>query len=246
MKRNNHLMIIVPVIVSLVLLCSGYSKSKMFAYEAEDRLQEGIKAFNQKKYREAYYILEPLAEKGEPIAQVLLGNFYLYGLGVSSNCHKACSWFEKAAKGGNSQAYAFLGDIYTFGKCGETDFKKAINYNLKGISLGNPLAANNLAWFYATVGYPGYQDPKMAIKYAQWAIRIVPYDGRYYDTLAAAYARDGQFKKAIETVRKAIILLRGMDSIPVTEKRKLEAQFINRLSLYMNGKSYIDISIRHR
>lgn len=246
MKRNNHLIPKVFVIVSLVLflLCCGNSQSKMFLSETEERLQDAIKALSQKKYTEAYGILEPLAKEGEPTAQLILGNMYYSGIGVSQNCNQAYSWFKKSAEGGNSQAYVFLGEIYEFGKCGETDFKKAIKYYLSGIALGNTLAANNLAWFYATVGYPEYQKPKEAIEYALMGVKANPSDGRFYDTLAAAYARDGQFEKAIETIKKATTLLKGMDSIPETEKRKLEAEFITRLSLYMNRKAYIDPSIR--
>ena len=244
MKKNNRLIIIVFVIVPLVLLCSGYCKSKMFLSETEGRLQDAIKALNQKKYTEALNILKPLAKKGDPKAQLILGDMYYSGIGVTPNCNKAHSWFKKSAEGGNSHAYAFLGEIYEFGKCGETDFKKAIKYYLRGIALGNTLAANNLAWFYATIGNPDYQKPKEAIEYAILAVKASPHDARFYDTLAAAYARDGQFEKAIETIKKATTLLKGMDSIPVSEKLKLEAELITRLSLYMDHKAYIDISIK--
>ncbi len=86
MKGNKHLKIIVLVIVSLVLLCIWYYNSKIFLSETEERLETAIKAFNQKKFAETYSIVEPLAKKGEPAAQLILGNLYYLGLGVSQNC----------------------------------------------------------------------------------------------------------------------------------------------------------------
>ena len=234
----------VLIIVSLVLLCSWYCNSKISLSDTEERLETAIKALNQKNYAETYSIVEPLAKKGEPTAQLILGNMYYKGLGVSQNCKQANIWFKRSAEGGNSQAYVFLAEFYEYGKCGETDFKKAIEYYLRGIALNNTLAANNLAWFYATVGYPEYQKPKKAIVYARQAVKANPYEARFYDTLAAAYARDGQFIKAIEIIKKATTLLKGLESIPETEKRNLEAEFITRLSLYMNNKAYIDMSIK--
>ncbi len=173
-----------------------------------------------------------------------MGNLYYLGLGVSQNCKQAILWFNRSSEGGNSEAYVFLAVIYEFGTCGETDFKKAIKYYLRGIALKNSKAANDLAWFYATVGDPEYQTPKKAIVYASEAVNANPYDARFYDTLAAAYARDGQFNKAIEIIKKATTLLKEMDSIPEPEKRNLEAEFSTRLSLYMNHKAYIDMSIK--
>lgn len=246
MKRKDHFRIMAFGIAILVSICFGCIEPDLFAAETENSLQDAINAYNRKAYNEAFHILKPLAESGNPTAQGMLGEMYYLGLGVSSNCHKACSWFEKAAEGDNAVSYVYLGEIHTFGKCGDTDFKKGVDYYLRGIALGHVLAANNLAWFYATVEYPEYQKPGKAIQYALMAIQTAPDEARFYDTLAAAYARDGQFEKAIETIKKAITLLKEMTTIPVTEKQKMEAEFITRLHLYTNRKPYNDKAIRYR
>ena len=58
-------------------------------------------------------------------------------------------------------------------------------------------------------------------------------------TLAAAYARIGQFDKAVAMQRKAIDLLRGETSGSESEEKRL-GKFRQRLDLYSNRQAYVD------
>jgi len=63
----------------------------------------------------------------------------------------------------------------------------------------------NLARVLATAPDPKLRDGKKALEAAKKAVDMIKYrDGRFLDTLAAAYAESGDFDKAVETQQKAI------------------------------------------
>jgi hypothetical protein len=67
----------------------------------------------------------------------------------------------------------------------------------------HPLALNNLAWFYAAVPKLEYRDGTKAVRYGSRAVALLA-DGDNLDTLACAYAQDGNFRSAIATETRAI------------------------------------------
>lgn len=63
----------------------------------------------------------------------------------------------------------------------------------------------NLARILATAPDAKLRDGKKAVEEAKKAVDMIRYrDGRYLDTLAAAYAETGEFDKAVETQQKAL------------------------------------------
>jgi tetratricopeptide (TPR) repeat protein len=63
----------------------------------------------------------------------------------------------------------------------------------------------NLARVLATAPNAKLRDGKKAVEAAKKAVEMIKYrDGRFLDTLAAAYAEAGDFEKAVETEQKAI------------------------------------------
>lgn len=63
----------------------------------------------------------------------------------------------------------------------------------------------NLARVLATAPDAKLRDGKRGLEEAKKAVDMIKYrDGRFLDTLAAAYAETGQFDKAVETQQKAI------------------------------------------
>jgi len=98
---------------------------------------------------------------------------------------------------------------------------------------------NSLAWVYATARDPRFQDGKKAIAYAEKAVaqhRIYP----YLDTLAAALARDGQFKKAVETETEALSLLEKDTDLSDEERQAAQERFRSRIELYQGGQAYTE------
>lgn len=88
---------------------------------------------------------------------------------------------------------------------------------------------NQLAWLYATE--PGMLNGSLAVEYGEEITRAYPDSDRYFDTLAAAYARDGQYEKAADAEIRAIALARG-------ESRR--AHYRKFLKRYINKQPYTE------
>ncbi len=123
--------------------------------------------------------------------------------------------------------------FYTRGKIHQTQgqTKKALDDYTKVIQLlpNHVMAHNNAAWILATSSQQNIRDAKRAVASAQQACSTSQSD-RYdiLDTLAAAYAEDKQFQKAVESQMKAIALA------PAVSKPEL----LTRLKLYQAGKPF--------
>lgn len=92
--------------------------------------------------------------------------------------------------------------------------------------------ANAFAWLLATCPDPKIQDGNEAVRFALKAVSI-DRDAQYLDTLAAALARQGDFRQAVETQKTALDLLRKDMAGQETIKK-----FAIRLSLYTADKPY--------
>ena len=93
--------------------------------------------------------------------------------------------------------------------------------------------ANALAWLLATCPDAKIHDGKEAVRFALKAVSI-DRNAQYLDTLAAAQARKGYFKQAVETQQAALDLLRKDKAV----QEETIKQFTIRLSLYTAGKPY--------
>jgi hypothetical protein len=82
---------------------------------AADPLGDALRAYDSGKYPEAVRLLQPLADKGDSIAQLKLGLLYYYGYGVEESEPKAIEWLKKSAAQGNLDAMYHIGNILTFG-----------------------------------------------------------------------------------------------------------------------------------
>ncbi|MFL6236005.1 MAG: hypothetical protein ACJ76N_22935 [Thermoanaerobaculia bacterium] len=100
-------------------------------------------------------------------------------------------------------------------------------------------AQNSLAWVYATARDPKLQDGKQAVSYAEKAV-AQSRNYSYLDTLAAALARDGQFKKAVETGTEALGLLERDSERPSADRRAAAERFRDRIDLYQGGQAYTE------
>jgi TPR repeat protein len=73
--------------------------------------EDGMAAYNRGDYVPAIRLFRPLAEKGNPKAQGVLGVMYRRGQGVARNSAHAFVWFSLAAARGDSKAKAELRDV---------------------------------------------------------------------------------------------------------------------------------------
>jgi len=80
-----------------------------------DALSSGLAAYRRGDYVAAAAKLGPLAERGVPRAQTILGFLYQYGRGVPQNYVVAAQWYEYAAEQGDPAAQYQLGLMFDKG-----------------------------------------------------------------------------------------------------------------------------------
>ena len=81
-------------------------------------LEKGLAAFNNQDYTQAFTLLKPLAEQGNPEAQCIIASMYHLGLGVETSTIKAIQWYIKSAEQGYGVASNNLAGIYLCGADG--------------------------------------------------------------------------------------------------------------------------------
>ena len=125
------------------------------------------------------------------------------------------------------RAYNNRGVVYRL----RGQYDKAISDFTKAIEM-NPLDAegyNNLAWLLATAKAPGFRNGKKAVDLALKACELSDWrDAEYVDTLAAGYARAGDFDNAVKWQEKAL-------EYP---KSARPSEFQQRLNFYRERKPW--------
>ena len=75
-------------------------------------LESVRRSYEHADYAAALKEVKPLAEQGNPDAQLFLGKMYLKGEGVPKDPDRANRWFRQAAMQGNAEGQFFLGAWY--------------------------------------------------------------------------------------------------------------------------------------
>lgn len=88
----------------------------------------GTIAIKDKSYQEAFYLLAPEADAGNPRAQALIAYMYANGLGMPKDSIKAVTWYGRAAAKDLPQAYFALGELHYFGEGLPQDYQRAMQY----------------------------------------------------------------------------------------------------------------------
>ena len=92
--------------------------------------------------------IKRLAEKGDVVAQMNLGNKYYVGEGVPQNFTEAVKWYRKAADQGNAVAQFNLGVMYAKGQGVAKSDTEAAKWYRKAATQGSADSQNNLGVMY--------------------------------------------------------------------------------------------------
>lgn len=175
------------------------------------------------------------------VAQYLLGLMYRGGEVVPKAEKEAFRWFRAAVSNDFWPAEYQLGWMYGQGKGVAKSDEEAARWYQKGADRDEPGALNDLAWLFATSKNAKLHDGKKAVLLAERACSLQGDYHAFVDTLAAALARDGQFDKAVEIQKRAIILMEqqlGQDGIDDDQVPELRKGFQQRLELYEQKKPF--------
>jgi TPR repeat protein len=175
------------------------------------------------------------AEQGYIVAQCNLGSSYEFGRCVEKDEAEAVKWYRKAADQGDDEGQCSLANMCCSGRGIAKDEHEAVKLYRKSAEQGNVNAQNDLAWLYATSSDPDLRSGKEAVAYALKAVAADSDEDAYIDTLAAAYARDGQFDKAVKTQIRALELF-DVHGCDVAGRKELE----ERLDIYKKKEAYTD------
>ena len=138
-------------------------------------------AYKQKDYATALKESTPLAEQGNPEAQLLLGRMFLMGQGVSRDADQAMKWFRASAAQGNADAQFFMGTYYLLPR---RDIPEGMRWLRLSAEQGNQDAQLLLGKTYAD---GGSEVPRDAVQGEMW-LRLAAKDNLpfYASQLAVA------------------------------------------------------------
>ncbi len=171
--------------------------------------------------KKAFQLYQQAAASGVASANYYLGIAYEKARGVKQNLELAVRHYQIAAVQGHGQAQNALGYLYRRGHGVEQDFLEAATWYQLAADQGVPGAMNRLAWLLAGCPIEKVCNGDAAIELALNAIEIGDTASRR-DSLAAGYARSGQFDKAIATLEATIAGLPADSRQRSTMQRRLE------------------------
>lgn len=106
--------------------------------EGAERLGEADTAMRKGNFAEAYCVLRPLAEAGEPEAQYNIGWMYHNGYGLAVNDDLAQEWWQKSSDQGYTDASFSLAMLYSLGEGRiKKDPQRALEYYLLAMADGH-------------------------------------------------------------------------------------------------------------
>lgn len=168
----------------------------------------------------------------DPTSAILLAFEYLRGTNVPRDPRAAFRWVTGAAEAGDDMGGLWEAEFIAKG-IGTPRDEALARKKRNRVLVDTPLfVLNNFCWMLATGDVDELRDGARAASMMEWVLAD-PTDQKagWLDTLAAAYAEQGEFERAVQTQRAAIAALPAgaVDDGPA---------FDERLSLYRAGKPY--------
>lgn len=187
------------------------------------------------------------AEQGNPPSQTAYASKLERGDGVPKSTAKAALWYLKAAQQNYIPAMTRIANLYYTGQGVPVDYRRAGAWYERAATSNDPWSSNNMAWFLATCPDESLHNGEQAVLLARRALKLIvevmqseeqPYE--MIDTMAAALARNGEFKEAELWQKRSIALLAEDKEISAEDRKKLEDEFQSRLKLYQKGAPFAE------
>jgi len=111
-------------------------------------LEDGRDAYQKGDYAAALKLLRPLANAGNPEAQVFIGMSYEFGDGVAKNTAEAVKWYRQAAQKGSLDAAYNLGTMYEDGNGVAKNIPEAAKWFREAAAKGHAPSQRELGSLY--------------------------------------------------------------------------------------------------
>jgi TPR repeat protein len=171
------------IIILLLLIVATPSGAQNF--------YKGMEAYRQADYGTARREWEPLAVRGDDLAQYNMGVLYDSGLGVPVDKARALLWYRKSAEQGFALAQNNLGRMFYAGDSVPPNYARAVVYFRKAADQGVAFSHFFLGMIYAGGG-PGVRaDPIQAYQWLTTASDLHK-SPRYRNDALASRALIGQ------------------------------------------------------
>ena len=182
----------------------------------------------------AQRLLQGDADRGDVKSQIVLGDMQARRVWGDDQKQSGIDLLKKLGNDGSAEALDALGTILFYGRAPQR--REALLLWQRAVDKDYPVATNNLAWALCTSADPELLDGKRGLELARkiGASDDAPFGFR--DTLAACYARNGDYANA-ELVEKAA--LARVEAQPTPSERALERAKA-RIALYHEHKAYVE------
>lgn len=131
--------------------------------------------------------------------------------------------------------------IHANGFVGEVNIAAATSLLKDAAESDFPMTTNNIAWFLATLDNNPFTQSEYALSLAQRVVED-PAHGQnpiYVDTLAATFAANNMFDKAVETQKRALKLV-ATSEFTQTAMAQVQQEYKQRLTLYLQKEALIE------
>jgi hypothetical protein len=122
-----------------IVLCMLGAAAAVSAFPSgASDVSEAVDAMRAGNYAEAYCVLKPYAESGDPEAQYNIGWMYMNGYGLMMNEKLALEWWQQASDQGYTDATFSIAMLYSQGEGQvKADAEQAVEYYLKALEDGH-------------------------------------------------------------------------------------------------------------
>ncbi|HEY7638682.1 MAG TPA: tetratricopeptide repeat protein [Steroidobacteraceae bacterium] len=188
---------------------------------------------DERDSRLGMYFLYKEASTEEADAAYMMGREYLTGRDVPRDLARATMWLERAVSKQHTLASLWLSELHAKGIGVKKDPVRAEQMLQAALRAATLREKNQFSWTLSVAEDEELRNSALAIRVLEPALAAEKQKPpQYLDTLAASYAENGQFDKAVATQLEAIQTLRR------TRPAEPAPDMEQRLELYRAGKAY--------